>query len=249
MNIDSGTKRVLIVDDDPKLTSLLNEYLTTNGYITDICHDGKAMFKKLPLFQPNIMILDIMLPGDDGLTLCQKIRRSSAIPILMLTARGNEIDRIIGLEIGADDYLAKPFSPRELLARIKTILRRTSESAHEQQYSAIQPSNIKNNRILFDKWSLDLGSYHLIDENQVVTILSTGEFKLLRLLTEHANKILSRDQLMEALTGHDAAPTDRTIDVMISRLRRRLNDNAKSPSLIVTVRNEGYKLNCDSNLI
>lgn len=111
MNIDSGTKRVLIVDDDLKLTTLLNEYLTTNGYTADICHDGESMLKKIPIFQPNIIILDIMLPGDDGLTLCRKIRSFSSIPVMMLTARGNEIDKIIGLETGADDYLAKPFSP------------------------------------------------------------------------------------------------------------------------------------------
>ncbi len=244
MNIDSGTKRVLIVDDDIKLTTLLNEYLTTNGYTADICHDGETMFKKIPIFQPNIIILDIMLPGDDGLTLCRKIRSFSSIPVMMLTARGNEIDKIIGLETGADDYLAKPFSPRELLARIKTILWRTAESAYESHATASETTNIKSNQICFDKWTLDLGSFHLIDENQVVTILSAGEFKLLRLLTEHANRVLSRDQLMDALAGHDSDPTDRTIDVMISRLRRRLNDNAKSPSLIVTVRNEGYKLNC-----
>jgi len=249
MNIDATSKKVLIVDDDPKLTNLLNEYLVINGYAIDICHDGEAMFKKLPIFQPDIIILDIMMPGDDGLTVCQKIRAFSSIPILMLTARGNEIDRIIGLETGADDYLAKPFSPRELLARIKTILRRTSESLSEIQYAVTQQKNVKNSKIAFDKWVLDLGAYHLIDDNQVVTILSAGEFKLLRLFTEHANKILSRDQLMEALAGHDADPTDRTIDVMISRLRRRLNDNAKAPNLIITVRNEGYKLNCDSTLI
>lgn len=249
MKTDSAVKKVLIVDDDPKLTKLLGEYLLTNNYIVDICHDGEAMFKKIELFQPNIIILDIMLPGDDGLTLCQKIRGFSSTPILMLTARGNEIDRIIGLETGADDYLAKPFSPRELLARMKSILRRTPIPGSEQHHSDTKVDSVKNNKIAFDKWTLDLGSFHLIDNNGIVTILSAGEFKLLRLLTENANKVLSRDQLMEALAGHDAAPTDRTIDVMISRLRRRLDDNAKSPELIVTVRNEGYKLNCDTQLI
>jgi len=204
------------------------------------------MFKSIKYFEPDLIILDIMLPGDDGLVLCKKIRQVSSTPILMLTARGNDIDRIIGLETGADDYLAKPFSPRELVARMKSILRRFSEqvSLSSNSQESLKKNSLNNN-VKFDSWTLDLGSYHLIDNDGVVTILSTGEFKLLRLFTEHANKVLTRDQLMDVLAGHDADPTDRTVDVMISRLRRRLNDNAKAPNLIITVRNEGYKLNCD----
>nr|WP_321238155.1 response regulator transcription factor [uncultured Tolumonas sp.] len=240
--------KVLVVDDDPKLTALLDSYLTSHNYLVAICHDGHSMFKSIKFFEPDLIILDIMLPGDDGLVLCKKIRQISSTPILMLTARGNDIDRIIGLETGADDYLAKPFSPRELVARMKSILRRFSEQLTLPSTARTEHTKKHNlnNNVKFDSWTLDLGSYHLIDDNGVVTILSTGEFKLLRLFTEHANKVLTRDQLMDVLAGHDADPTDRTVDVMISRLRRRLNDNAKAPNLIITVRNEGYKLNCDT---
>jgi two-component system, OmpR family, response regulator len=237
--------KVIVVDDDIKLTTLLSTYLSSHNYIVDICHDGLALFDKLKHFSPNIIILDIMLPGDDGLILCKKIRKITSTPILMLTARGNDIDRIIGLETGADDYLAKPFSPRELVARIKSILWRYANMPVHQNIDASQAQNNVNQTLSFGLWTLDLGAYHLIDSNGVVTILSAGEFKLLRLFTENKNRVLSRDKLMDALTGHDAEPTDRTVDVMISRIRRRLNDNAKSPDIIVTVRNEGYKLNCE----
>jgi len=239
------SNKVLVVDDDVKLTALLASYLSSHNYIVDVCHDGVAMFNYLKTSSPEIIILDIMLPGDDGLTLCRKIRQTITTPILMLTARGNDIDRIIGLETGADDYLAKPFSPRELVARIKSILWRYKNISATPEHAASNAKQNNNQTISFGSWNLDLGAYHLIDSSGVVTILSAGEFKLLRLFTENPNRVLSRDKLMDALAGHDAEPSDRTVDVMISRIRRRLNDNAKSPSIIVTVRNEGYKLNCE----
>ncbi|WP_024870529.1 response regulator [Tolumonas lignilytica] len=230
--------KILVVDDDLKLTSLLATYLGSHGYDVAVAHDGSAMFSKLSSFKPDLIILDLMLPGDDGLVLCKKIRLDSSVPIIMLTARGNDVDRIIGLETGADDYLPKPFSPRELVARIKSVLRRVTDTATQTNSNTIK-------RLKFADWILDLGSYNLINTSGVVTILSAGEFKLLRLFVENPNKILSRDQLMESLAGHDISPTDRTIDVMISRLRRRLNDNPKEPALIITVRSEGYKLASD----
>ena len=179
-------------------------------------------------------ILDVMLPGDDGLALCREIRAKSRLPILMLTARGDELDRIIGLEMGADDYLPKPFHPRELLARVRSILRRAPE--HPDGDGSVRA-------LKFSGWTLDLGARHLVDEAGVVTPLSSGEFRMLNALAENANRVLSRDQLMDVLAGRDAGPFDRTVDVMISRLRRRLGDDGREPRIIRTLRNEGYVLN------
>jgi len=174
-----------------------------------------------------------MLPGEDGLVLCRNIRAHSRLPILMLTARGDDMDRIIGLEMGADDYLPKPFNPRELLARIRSILRRAEDHCG--------PSHPAKS-LHFSGWTLDLAARNLIDADGIVIALSNGEFKILHVLAETPNCVFSRDQLMDVLSGHDSGPFDRTIDVMISRLRRRLNDDARDPQLIKTVRNEGYIL-------
>ena len=227
------SKKILVVDDDAELTELLRGYLGSQGFAVETAFDGVAMRCQLSTFQPDLLILDLMLPGEDGLTLCRDLRAASRLPILMLTARGDDMDRIIGLEMGADDYLPKPFNPRELLARIKSILRRVEE--HE-------PRNTPLRLLRFASWTLDLSARNLIDGDGVVITLSGGEFRLLHLLAESPNRILSRDQLMDALAGRDAGPFDRTIDVMISRLRRRLNDDARDPELIKTVRSEGYML-------
>ena len=226
-------KRILVVDDDPELRDLLSSYLGSQGFVVATAGDGVAMREQLPVFAPDLLILDLMLPGEDGLTLCRDLRAASKLPILMLTARGDDMDRIIGLEMGADDYLPKPFNPRELLARIKSILRR----ADDHEVAAKPPRALR-----FAGWTLDLSARNLIDAEGVVISLSAGEFRLLALLAESPNRVLSRDQLMDALAGRDASPFDRTIDVMISRLRRRLNDDARDPELIKTVRSEGYLL-------
>ncbi|MBK9217388.1 MAG: hypothetical protein RJA63_2470 [Pseudomonadota bacterium] len=226
-------ERLLVVDDDPELTELLCDYLGNNGYQVETACDGAEMLRKLPECQPDLLILDVMLPGEDGLTLCRNLRARSRLPILMLTARGDDMDRIIGLEMGADDYLAKPFHPRELLARIKSILRRSQDhGSHDAPPRALR----------FAGWTLDLAARNLVGADGVVIALSSGEFRLLHLLAETPNSVFSRDQLMDALAGREAGPFDRTIDVMISRLRRRLNDDARDPSLIKTVRSEGYML-------
>jgi two-component system OmpR family response regulator len=226
-------KRLLVVDDDKALRKLLGDYLGENGYEVALVSDGEAMRLELARTAFDLIILDLMLPGADGLTLCRDMRARSKVPILMLTARGDELDRIIGLEMGADDYLAKPFNPRELLARIKNILRRTQDGAN----AAAAPR-----LLIFAGWTLDLSARHLIDSDGVVSPLSNGEFKLLQVLAEHPRKILSRDQLTDVLSGREALPYDRTIDVMISRLRRSLRDDARDPLLIKTIRNEGYML-------
>jgi len=226
-------KTLLVVDDDPQLRQLVREYLGDNGYSVLVAADGPGMWAEITAKSVDMVILDLMLPGEDGLSLCRALRARSAMPILMLTARGGETDRIVGLEMGADDYLPKPFSPRELLARIKSILRRTQDGGG----AAAAPREFR-----FARWRLDIGAHHLVDAEGVVVPLSTGEFRLLKALVENGNRVMSRDQLMESLAGREAGPFDRTIDVMISRLRRRLEDDAREPSLIKTVRNEGYLL-------
>ncbi|WP_231879859.1 response regulator [Crenobacter luteus] len=228
--------KLLVVDDDPELSALLSDYLGQQGYAVVHAGDGDAMQAALAREPFDLVILDVMLPGADGLTLCRDLRARSRLPVLMLTARGDELDRIIGLEMGADDYLPKPFNPRELLARIKSILRRTQETAGD----AAAPR-----ALVFAGWTLDLSARHLAGADGVVTPLSAGEFRLLQAFAEHPRRVLSRDQLMEALAGRDADPLDRTIDVMVSRLRRRLNDDAREPTLIKTIRSEGYVLTAD----
>lgn len=225
-------KSLLVVDDDPDLRHLLQDYLGEQGYTVRTAADGDALWQALAEQPTDLIILDVMLPGTDGLELCRLVRARMNTPILMLTARGDEMDRIIGLEMGADDYLPKPFHPRELLARIRSIFRRVAQTGSGSPARTLQ----------FAGWTLDLAAHHLIRDDRVVVPLSTGEFRLLKALAEHPNQVLSRDQLMDALAGRDADPFDRTIDVMVSRLRRRLGDDAREPALIKTIRNEGYVL-------
>jgi two-component system OmpR family response regulator len=223
---------ILLVDDDPELVRLLHDYLRDQGYGVRVARDGREMQQQCAEAMPDLIILDLMLPGEDGLSLCRGLRARSSVPIIMLTARGDDIDRIIGLEMGADDYLPKPFNPRELVARIRSILRRS------QSEVLLNPARV----LLFAGHALDLGGRHLVDPAGVVIPLSAGEFNLLRLLAEHAHQVLTRDQLLDGMTGREAGPFDRTIDVLISRLRRRLGDDARDPQLIKTVRNTGYTL-------
>ncbi|OHX11350.1 response regulator [Chromobacterium sphagni] len=232
----SQASRLLIVDDDPDLRDLLSDYLSRQGMVVAAVGDGDAMNRILAEQSFDILILDLMLPGTDGLTLCRDLRSRSSMPILMLTARGDELDRIIGLEMGADDYLPKPFNPRELLARVRSILRRVEE--RRSSHSALRS-------LQFSDWRLELGAQHLVDSGGVVTPLSGGEFKLMQALAENPQRVMSRDQLMEAMNGKEAGPFDRTVDVMIGRLRRRLGDDAREPLLIKTIRSGGYMLACE----
>ena len=232
-------KRILIVDDDPELRELLRGYLGGNGFAVDTAGDGAAMRQSITAAAPDLVILDLMLPGEDGLALCRELRAASAtssLPILMLTARGEDTDRIVGLEMGADDYLPKPFNPRELLARIRSILRRAGENASR---------GLPSRAFAFAGWTLDLGARHLVGADGVVVPISNGEFKLLRAFAENPFRVLTRDQLMDVLAGREAGPFDRSVDVMVHRLRRRLGDDAREPALIKTVRSEGYLLAAD----
>lgn len=226
---------VLVVDDDPEIRDLLKQYLEKNLYRVTAVGDGTSMWQALDAGRFELVILDIMLPGDDGLVLCRKLRARSEIPVIMLTAHGEDTDRIVGLELGADDYLPKPFNPRELLARIKTVLRRAR--------GAVQPKPTEGAmRIRFAGWTLDVSARHLIAPDGVVVPLSTGEYRLLEVLLDHPNRILNRDQILDLSQGRDWTPFDRSIDVQVSRLRRRLRDDGKNPTLIKTVRGEGYTL-------
>ncbi len=233
MNAPITKPRILVVDDDPDLRELLRDYLGKQDMDVRTVADGPGLRAALEHDGCDLLILDVMLPGDDGLALCREIRARSRLPILMLTARGDELDRIIGLEMGADDYLPKPFHPRELLARVRSILRRAPERADEGG---------STRAFRFAGWTLELGARHLVDAQGVVTPLSSGEFRMLNALAENANRVLSRDQLMDVLAGRSAGPFDRTVDVMISRLRRRLGDDGREPRIIRTLRNEGYVL-------
>ncbi|HEY6280680.1 MAG TPA: response regulator [Burkholderiales bacterium] len=226
---------ILVVDDDAEIRRLLSEYLSKTGYRVTAVKDGSGMWEILEGGHVDLIVLDLMLPGDDGLLLCKTLRTKYETPVIMLTARGDEADRIVGLEIGADDYLPKPFSPRELLARIKVVLRRARSL----------PENLKPDEaraLRFAEWRLDTVSRHLVSPTGVVTPLSGSEYRLLRIFLRHANRVLTRDQLMDLMQGRETDPFERGIDVQVSRLRRRLGDDAREQGIIKTVRNEGYVL-------
>ena len=227
---------ILIVDDDREISDLLAEYLEKNGYKTSTAGDGKAMWKALDDHRIGLIVLDLNLPGDDGLTLCRNLRAKSGIPVIMLTARGEPLDRILGLEMGADDYLPKPFEPRELFARIRSVLRRT-QAMPTMPGQAAEPQMLR-----FAGWTMDTTARHLINPQGVVVALSGAEYRLLKIFLDHANRVLSRDQLLNMTAGRDADPFDRSIDLQISRLRQKLGEDARSPQIIKTVRNEGYVL-------
>lgn len=227
----STTVSILIVDDDAQIRQLLREYLAGFGMSVEAVADGIAMHEALETGNFDLIILDLMLPGEDGLSLCRNLRTKSNIPILMLTARGEAMDRVVGLEIGADDYIVKPFEPRELVARINTILRRSRgdrEIAHEPKQAA------------FMGWRLNYILRHLVSPDELVIPLSNAEFRLLAVLVEHPNRVLSRDFLLDEARGRNMDMFDRSIDILISRVRQKLNDDPRTPSLIKTVRGEGY---------
>jgi two-component system OmpR family response regulator len=226
---------VLVVDDDAETRKLLREYLEKQGYRVTVAADGKALREALGRRRPDLIVLDLMLPGEDGLQLCLDVRARSNLPIIMLTARGEETDRIVGLEMGADDYLAKPFNPRELLARIKSVLRRARSLPDN-----LEPDAVKT--FSFAGWTLEAATRNLTAPDGLVIPLSGAEFKLLRAFLAHPNRVLSRDQLIELMVARDAGPFDRAIDVQVSRLRQRLRDDAREPRIIKTVRGEGYVL-------
>lgn len=225
-------EKILIVDDDPEICELLRDYLRRSGYDPLAVSDCQAAYSRFEAEPIDLIILDIMLPGTDGLSMCRELRARSSVPIIMLTALAQEVDRVVGLEMGADDYLVKPFSPRELLARVRALFRRIRPVPG--------PAGSTDCRLRFSGWVMDVRERRLISPQGVVVSLSGAEYKLLGVLLEHANQVLSRDRLMDLLHGREAGPYDRSVDVLISRLRRRLGDTGRDPRFIKTVRNEGY---------
>ncbi|MEO8136576.1 MAG: response regulator transcription factor [Betaproteobacteria bacterium] len=225
--------RVLIVDDDEDIQSLLEEYLRKNGFDAQAVADGKSMWDALAVRPVSLVVLDLMLPGEDGLSLCRQLRTKSQVPVLMLTARGEAIDRIMGLESGADDYLPKPFDPRELLARIRSILRRAKSLPADTEVDIPEA-------FVFSGWKLDTQARNLYAPDGVVVPLSGAEYRLLLIFLQNSNVVLSRDQLSNFTFGRDADPLDRTIDMQVSRLRERLREQAREPEIIKTVRGKGY---------
>ena len=228
------TTLILVVDDDPDLRKLIGDFLAGHGYRVDVAENAAAMRQAIDRQRPDLVILDVMMPGEDGLSAARRLVTGKGPPVIMLSALGSDTDRIIGLEVGADDYLPKPCNPRELLARVRAVLRRRAQP--EPDASAVPAV-----RVEFAGWRLDLMRRELRDPAGTFINLSDGEFALLRTFVEHPQQVLSRDQLLEITRGRNSEAYDRAIDSQISRLRRKLNERADT-ELIRTVRNEGYML-------
>ena len=226
MNEEQG-QRILVVDDDVGLRGLIESYLKTNGYLVEGTGDGRGMRAAMERHSPDLIVLDLMLPGEDGLTLLRALRANGGPPVIIVSARGDEVDRVVGLEVGADDYLPKPFGPRELLARVRAVLRRG------------QAPVLATGTISFGPFRLDKLSYTLTRDDVEVP-LTSGEFNLLRIFAEHPNQVLSRDHLVSLLRGFERTPYDRSIDVRITRLRRKIEAVPEAPVYLRTVWGEGY---------
>ena len=238
MKADSS--QILVVDDDRDIRSLLAEHLEQAGYRVSTAADGAEMRLRLSRSDVDLIILDLNLPKEDGLSLCRSLRAPSNVargttPVIMLTARGDPIDRILGLEMGADDYLAKPFEPRELLARIRNVLKRGYALP-----DALEPPAFR--RAMFAGWTFDAQQRHLVDPSGRVLMLSGAEYRLLRVLVQHAEQVLDRDQLLALGAVRQSDALDRAVDLQVSRLRQKLNEDSRAPQLIKTIRSEGYVL-------
>lgn len=229
----SDNGHILVVDDQRDVCESIQDYLAAEGYRVSIAQNGSEMRRMLAQSPVDLVILDVMLPGEDGLTLARTLRSESEVGILMLTGRGDLVDRIIGLEMGADDYLPKPFNLRELLARVKSILRRL-------QSASVEPLIPARSRLRFAGWELDLAARVLSSPSGETVRLTTAEFDLLAVFASHANQVLSRTRLMDLSRNRESGPLDRTIDVQVGRLRRKIEEDPQNPAMIKTVRGGGY---------
>ncbi len=224
--------RIAVVEDDPEIGRAMSNYMTENGYEVASARSGRDLDRVMASGRIDCVILDVGLPGEDGLSICRRLRGSSSVPIIMVTGRGSDTDRIVGLELGADDYLPKPFNPRELLARVRAVMRRGAMP---------EPARAEAPRVLaFEGWRLDMARRQLIAPDGSPQSLTSGEFNILAIFCQQPRKVLSRDDLLDLLHGRAAAVFDRSIDVQISRLRRKIETNLKDPSFIKTVRYGGY---------
>lgn len=223
---------IAVVEDDPDISQTMVQCMTEHGFVVTAARSGRDLDRVLSISKIDLVILDVGLPGEDGLSICRRLRNQSAVPIIMVTARAAETDRIVGLEIGADDYLPKPFSPRELVARVRAVLRR----ATAQNDNTRQPPKT----LQFEGWKLDMARRQLLDPSGIPMPLTSGEFNILAIFCQNPQKVLSRDSLLDMLHGRAAAVFDRSVDVQISRLRRKIEPNLKNPTFIKTVRYGGY---------
>ena len=227
----NSSSRLLVVDDDPELRELTQAYLMKNGFIVNTVESSVGMDEFLATNDVDLLILDLMLPGEHGLAIAKRLKKKKDLPIIIVSAQGEDIDRIVGLEIGADDYLPKPFNPRELLARIRAVLRRSSAKIEEKE--------TESSRLVFNDFELDLNAHSLSRGGEKVS-LTSGEFDLLALLAANPNRVLHRDTILDRLTGAERSPFDRSIDVRVTRLRGKLEFDPSKPELIKTIWGKGY---------
>ena len=230
--------RILIVDDDRRIREMLATYLKEEGFEIGLAEDGRQLRAEMAAAEVDLVLLDQVIPGEDGLTLLRELRRHSNVPVIMITGKGEMLDRIIGLEVGADDYIAKPFHLREVLARIRAVLRRSAAASSPDTKAA--EAGPKAGRLAFAGWTLDPRRRELRDSRGAEVELTTGEFNLLLAFLEAPNRPLNRDQLMDKLRGRDWSPFDRSIDTQVGRLRKKIEADPKNPALIKTVRGIGY---------
>jgi two-component system phosphate regulon response regulator OmpR len=231
---------IVVVDDEADLREMLHEYLSAQGFSVSMADGGSALRSLIEERPADLVVLDVNMPGDDGLTLTRFLRERGGTGIILLTAVGETVDRIVGLEMGADDYLPKPFDPRELLARIKSVLRR-SHMARLPAAPAARPGEVR-----FGRYVLNLESHKLLDSANVEIQLTSSEFDLLKVFAAHPNQVLSRDRLLDLTSHRDLEPFDRSIDVRITRIRRKIEVDAARPQVIKTVRGSGYMFVCES---
>ncbi len=235
MNGEENNGSVLVVDDDPDLRWMVQTYLQKHGFLVQTAEDGTAMRTLFETEVFDLVVLDVTMPGEDGFALARYLREHHQVGIVMLTAASDVMDRVLGLEIGADDYMTKPFEPRELMARVKSILRRLSA-----QQPASEPVEEKSKRAMFGEFALDLESHSLLNKNNEAVKITTMEFDLLKAFAEHPDKVLNRDMLLNLAHNRDWDPYDRSIDIRITRLRRKIEPDPSKPSIIKTVRGAGY---------
>lgn len=225
---------VLIVEDDPDISALVARYLGDNGFDAEVARDGQAMEARMAVRRPDLVVLDINLPGEDGLSLCLRLRNAGGPPVIMVTAKGEDVDRILGLEMGADDYLPKPFNPRELLARIRAVLRRQGSAA------GASPSAGPARVLRFAGWTVDRGARRLTDPEGARVALTGAEFDLLSTFCDHPGRVLSRERLLDLTQGPGSLSQDRSVDIVVSRLRLKIEKNPREPDFVQTVRSSGY---------
>ena len=237
--MDSDSAKLLVVDDDPEIQELTKAYLSQQGFTVDCVGSGEEMAAYLAEHSVDLIILDLMLPGEHGLNLARRLKRDDDIPIIIVSAQGDDVDRIVGLEVGADDYIGKPFNPRELLARVRAVLRRARRGGGAE--AADEPGGTR-----FGPFSLDLASHQLLKDGAPVA-LTSGEFDLLAILAEHPHKVLHRDRILDLLTGAERSPFDRSIDVRVTRLRSKIEPDPSNPIYIKTIWGKGYMFCPDGN--